>query len=566
MACENCNGSSVSNCTNCSGCNECNPCDPNPCGCKFIVDPKCIQWGGADFCAIQVSQGGSLEDILLWVDNFICNLSDFAVLNKNVGTGVGIYGGTDTDYYEKFRSLVNSDSVTVTEPDGDTIGFEVNTTWLASAISLASIGTGAEVYKGLNGTDHEFRSIISNTLDVTQNADTIQIELNSFDDLPRYIVNSAYTGTEELGTLAKPFKTIQAALDEFVGAGTADAPDNAGATIVVQKGSGYTFTGNLSYRNLTVVVEEDTDITHNPAAGSWFVDFDALDNTAAEFTLEVRKGARVLLTQKGFRNQGSTGGTKTIKLSGNGTVELSGTLAAGFVMFDVNSANAAGYDMPNQQNIYVEDVAIRSTEKDIWNVGRDGDLYFKDGSIRHASVGAAINVNSESFDQTGGTIDLDNVDLYINGASRVNGFTLTKDPAYSCTLTLNACRLYFPQGIDNLFVNKGATDEPTLNVQYFVVTESPTITEIFDSPILWENVNFRYNIIPFGNIDPTVVDLTKGNTVSVSNIVNGDNIDSLQSFPDRTTAAASLLVGAKFINTNGGDAVTANHFLDIVIP
>ena len=122
-----------------------------------------------------------------------------------------------------------------------------------------------------DNTTFNLRTIKSNSLDIVQDTDDIFIETVSFTDIERFIVNNLYTGSEELGTLARPFRTIQAALDAFVGTGTRDNPQFDFATIVIQRGNDYNFTGNFSYRNLNVIIEENAQVNHIPAMGEYFV-------------------------------------------------------------------------------------------------------------------------------------------------------------------------------------------------------------------------------------------------------------------------------------------------------
>ena len=559
----------------CNECNQISTCNDNTnpeCSCPLKLGTICVFYDGIPLLNIDAVEGDNLQEILIKIDSLFGDIVNGGLFT-NVGSGVGIYKQVNLQGQAEFKTFIDSDSITVSVDGTEEFKAEVDESWLTTYIQNTfdnvNVGGGAEIYKGTNGTDEEFRTLISDTLEITQETDAVRVEFpNNFGSIPRYIVNNLYTGTEQLGTIAKPFKTIQAAIDAFVGTGTANNPQYDFATIIIQKGNTYTFTGNLSYRNLNIVIEEDAFINHSPSAGAYFCDYDTLDNTAAELSIEIREGARINLNQKGFKNIGSTGGSsepKEIKITGTGTLQFSGTKAAGYALFEANTSNLAGYNMPNFANFAIEDTFVYSVEKDIWNIGRDADLYFKNCVIRHAGVGDVIDTASESFDQTGGYIDLDGCDIFINGVSRVNGFTQTKDPAYQCTMSITNCRLQFPQGITNLFVNKGSSDTPILYCQFFTMTSSNVIAEIFDSPVLWDTVDFRYNVIPFGNIDSTVVDLTKGNTVSVSNLIGGELIESLVQYPTRTAAEAVLMKNSKFINTNTSSGDTGTWFIDITM-
>lgn len=562
-------------CNECNQVEECNDSSNPQCSCPLKLGTICVIYDGIELLTLNVQQGDNLQEILIKIDSLLTNLINGGLFT-NIGNGEGVYKQVNLAGQAEFKTFVASDSVTVVVEGTEELKAEVDEAWLTTfieniinnnATTLDNVGTGAELFKGLNVNVNEIRTLVSDSIDITQNTDTISLEVASFDNLQRYIVNNLYTGTEELGTIAKPFKTIQGALDAFVGTGSADNPQFDFATIVIQKGNTYSFSGNFSYRNLNVIIEEDVLISHSPSPGDWLVDYDALTEISAELNIEIKQGARVALTEKGIRNRGSLGGAseaKVIKLTGQGELSLSGSRQAGFTLIDLNSADLDGYSMPTRQNLVVTDVRLETAEKDIWNVGRGSNLIISNSIIRHSDVGATIDLASESFDQTGGSIILNSCDLFIIGVQRTNAFTLSKDPAFSCSLTLNSCKLTFPGITDNFFVNKSNPDLPTLNCRFFSMTNSSTINELFDSPVLWTTVNFEFNSFFSGNIDNAKVDLTKGNTVSTTNIISGQNIASLQTFVDRTTAAASLSQGALFVNTNSGGA-SSTHFIDMVI-
>lgn len=551
-----------------------NPCtDPtctgDSCSCPLLLGSICVLYDGEELLTIQAVEGDTLTSILEKIDALLNTSLNPSNLYLNIGGGVESFKQVNTLSQAEFRTFISSDASVTIVQNADTIDL----TSAAAALSGLNVGTGAGWFKQKNGTNLEFKTIVSNTLDITTlTPDEVRIEYTeSFTDLPRYIVNNLYAGVDELGTAAKPFKTIQAAITEYVGAGTIDAPENEGATIIIQEGNPYTFTGNLSYRNLKVVIEENATVSHAPATGGYLMDLDTLDSTATKNTLEIRSGAVLTLTQRGFRNKGSLGGAsepKEIKVSGSGKISLSGARQAGYSLIECNSGNSTGYAMSAFQNFEATNTFFFSSKKDMWYIGRDAEVSFSNCIIRHSDSGTTIDAASQSFNQTGGIVTLSKCDLFINGTSRTDGFTLTKDPSFGCTLIMDRCKLLYPSGtISNLFSNKSSSGNyPNLQVRYFTMTNTGNITNLIDSSFLWnQNLYFEYNTFYSGALDNTKADLTNNNTRSVSNIIEGQVLQSLQSFTDRTTAAGSLGAGAMFINTNSANPDTATHFIDIVI-
>src|SRR5690606_24554543 len=161
---------------------------------------------------------------------------------------------------------------------------------------------------------------------------------------------------------SKPFKTIQNAVNAFIGTGTADNPQFAGGAIIIQRGNTYGFTGNWSIRDITIVVEEGVIINHTPSSGMYLVDYDSLNENAANFELNIREGAQINLNERGFRNRGSSGGSatpKTITIRGGGTINMGGTYSSGYYIIESNTTNIDGYLMTPVQQFEIEGVELR---------------------------------------------------------------------------------------------------------------------------------------------------------------------------------------------------------------
>jgi hypothetical protein len=512
------------------GCNKCNNTVPNcgcktksSCGCAIKTGTECVTLN-IDLECVDFARGGTLQDALTAIDEYLCELLD----------------------------LIQS----------------------AGSFVIQNVGGEAEVYKGISPSGiRQFRTLKSDSLNISTVGDNITIEISDL-GIEQYIVNNLYTGSEELGTLGKPFKTIANAITAFVGNGTADAPENQNATIIVQKGNTYTFTGNLSYRNLNVILEEGAVVNHTPSTGSWFVDYDTLTNIKSTLNLTVKEGAVLTLNQKGFRNIGSTGGAaqvKIIKINGSGKIQLSGARASGYTLFESNYSNASGYGMPAFQNFIVEGTELVSVEKDFWNMGRESETIFTNCKIRHSYKGSTINIASESFDQVGGNITCTNCEFYINGTERTNCFTLEKETSFGCTLTLDKCSLLFPDTITNFFYRYG-TNNPTVICQYTSTTNSIPLTNIFNTASgIWTGIYFRYNIFSGGRLANDTgggvvsADLTNANTVSTSNLIGGRNIATLSRYANRSAATSALTTGSLFLNTNSDNVDNTTWFVDIVI-
>jgi hypothetical protein len=573
MSCTKCNnGNIIPNC----GCDKsCNT--PINCGCRISTGAECITMNKDLECS-NITKGKKLEDVLIEMDAYLCELltaiegvGSFSI--ANVGDQAEVFKGISGTGIRQFRTIQSlSENITVTQEE-DTIDLDFNITF-PDPTGVETVENacedGTSIIDSYTNNTLTLRGIKSDTIEVKEENGCIAINFpppDIQDGIPRYIVNNLYTGDEELGTTGKPFKTIAAAVTAFLGGGSPDAPVNQGAFITIQKGNTYTHNGNFSYRNLNVILEEGAIVNCNPGIGNFAVDYDALNNTTATFSLEVRAGARLNLTQKGFRNQGSTGGAaqpKRILISGapSGEVRLSGAHSAGYVMFDINSADNTGYNMPAVTNIAISNVRIFSVLKNIWTVGRDGIMTISGCNIRHANTSDVIDPTQKVFYQSGGSITLTDATYSLNGTEREGAFYLNKDSAFGCVLIILGGRILFSQKIDALFVNESATQDATLECKN-LVSVNTNIIELFESQKLWVGVDFDKNILT-GNIDSTKVDLTKNNTRSCINTVNNIVVQSLRWFNNRDAASAVLPRGAAFINRDS----SANHcdwYYDIVM-
>ena len=76
--------------------------------------------------------------------------------------------------------------------------------------------------------------------------------------------------------------------------------------IIIQKGLGYTFTGNFNYTKLTIILEEGVFVQSNPASGNFLCDFDSMSDIALNLNVVIKDKAQLQLVKSGFRNAGTT--------------------------------------------------------------------------------------------------------------------------------------------------------------------------------------------------------------------------------------------------------------------
>ena len=126
---------------NMNNCCPPSPCRPEPCGCKFFVDSKCVIYDGRGFRTINLPKGSRAEHIFEWIDDILYKLMNDILPFRNVGGGAEIYKERTTDGWYEFRSLKSKDEKTlVIKQEPTFISFE------SATPSIKRVGDTIELY------------------------------------------------------------------------------------------------------------------------------------------------------------------------------------------------------------------------------------------------------------------------------------------------------------------------------------------------------------------------------------------------------------------------------------
>ena len=180
-------------------------------------------------------------------------------ISENIGTGVNVYKEfDDITKKHKFKGVTNSVSIDVSSSSTDlSLNIKENLQSLTQS--------GFTIYKEFDDTTkkHKVRSISSSTLNIDYNLDESMITIDtivSTSNLSFYVDQSSIA-TEEDGSEARPFKTLNKALDVFIGTGDWEYPQYAGykitllsyVTLLENAGVGYTGRVNLDINSLYII-------------------------------------------------------------------------------------------------------------------------------------------------------------------------------------------------------------------------------------------------------------------------------------------------------------------------
>jgi hypothetical protein len=188
--CNNCQNST------CYQCNQPKLCVTNDCSCPVKdLSTDCILYTGDDLTCSGIKNKTILTDLIQQLDEFICNLTVYPTVLISVGTGTSIYKGVDLQGRKEIRTIKVSNL--------GTTGYD-----LVKPLELDTNG----------GVLIPSKKIDSDSLLITDSGTTLKIDIPSFSPLRIFYVNTSYTGSQELGTRIKPFKTLKNAILAYIDA------------------------------------------------------------------------------------------------------------------------------------------------------------------------------------------------------------------------------------------------------------------------------------------------------------------------------------------------------------
>lgn len=611
--CNNCNQNNCGGCTQVTHiCNQCPTTEPCDCAVKDLAT-DCIVFTNDDIecdSVVVVAKNTILSDALANIASWSCTkfeeLANYLRI-INTGTGASIYSGDNLIGEKKLRKINSTSPIITVTQNTDDISLEIDSTSLDSFIeanqktyTVSNIGTGAQVYKDSTvvGNNTQFnarkintsnsgtgegvlktvventndisiigKTIISTSLNITSTTDEISIEVPIVSEIPALIVNSAYTGDEELGTASKPFKTIQVALDAYVGTGGKGTildptnPELLGSIIEIEKGSGtYSFTGDLDYKDLNLSLKRGAILSSTPT-GSWLMDFNSFSTTTTHMPkINIEDDAYLLCNKNGFRLVGGdfaigTNNRKILSISGNskGTgVVLAGTLESD-ILFEIDESNLQ-YVNGGYENLSLN--ALISTNRGrMFVIKGNGRATCESNLVYFLNDPSAITITN-----TYPPIELRNSGKLVFNKSRV---ILGKTALVTYNQLIATYDSGAIQAIDTLFegdseyfaYNNSVANTATVTLdscKMYMITNTSFAGTVSG---VWANMLLTNNNMPNTEINP----LTTTIIASAINTIGSEIIETLGVYASKASAVtAGLPNGAKFLNRTD---ITAGSFI-----
>lgn len=508
-------------------------CQPKSCGCPIPdLSAACVVYKNNDLTCTGVPGDDTLENIIKGLDTAICEkfelFTGYGAL-INTGAGAEIYKGNDVQGRRELRTVESSDeSVSIVETE-NTIDITIE--------------------------PQDIKPLVSNdnTVTITENPTEIDlsVDLSGFDDgIPRFIVNNLYTGADEQGTLSKPYKTVSAALAAYQGSGDKDNPEFEGGIIIIQKGNNYTLNGDITYSNLNIIVESGADVRINNG-NDYDLDMSVLPtNKNITNSIVINTNGVLRMYGLGIKSNGSTipeTNRKVIEIEGSGLLVYERAYEQGTALFNINADN-----LPNLVSntgggiLRVSGIESRTVHNTFYIVGKGLTVRF-DGGVQRAGE-SGTGFTPIPFINNGGSVSFERALIIFGGNTYNTGFKLNANNTIT-ELVIEKCIIQPQNEVSTLFYND--SDEvwqPKLEITQ-CLTRYGGVSNVFGTLNVWRNIEARYNYFEDGVIGANV-DLTKNNTIGVSNIFGGDNVDSLPEYTDKTSATtAGLIKGTKFVNT-----------------
>lgn len=591
-------------CKKCDGgCNSCKctcnkRCVNENCACSVYLSSDCVTSFTEDLPCSGVLAGGTLNETILALDAYICDrfgdVGSFFEL-VNVGTGSGLYKGTNNLGQKEIKSLIVSGLISLTEQT-NTVTITVNETALSNFIkanqftySAQTVGEeGEAVYVGsttsVNNTSFKFKTIKSDTLSITATETEISIEQPNSASIPAIYVNSSYIPTYDefisgngkgQGTLAKPYtntvsysspvasptitanSSIQNALNAYVGDGTRLNPDLQGLQIIVQNNnSGYTFAGDFNYTRLNIKIEANIISTNN----NYLIDMDNstyFDPTSSRADITVDSGFFLEIQGQGFKNSGNTVATVTyatgriIIFSGEGIIR-SQTNNVNYYMFNLDPTGSLNgtTGLNNDGSVCMQvNCSVSCQNQGIVKIGGKSRIEFN-GNIQSTATSTAL----KAIHQIGGQIVISKSLINMDGVARTTAFYFEPTNGFSQNIFTRDVQIsgnplvWFTKASTSASVGFDWQDGSALYV---------SSSNLFASPNLWIVV-FNNNNIPV-RADFSIVEFSQSLGASTFNLLGGYVTASLIQAQSKAQAVSmGVITNALFINRKN---ITAGNFV-----
>ena len=562
--------------TPCGGFKEKKECD---CAVKDL-GTRCVIYDGEGLEYLNLETNTNTTTVFDFIDDAFVEMKEYvdgmdpsSTLVNYGGGSVELYKGKDTLNRHRISTLESGDNISIV-PNGQG-GYIVNST------SITEVGLDGDNYITVTGSGDEFNLSFNYTnftsgdiyttvtstssgvivgVDINElreelhqdiQSETLSIEeaggvftINLLDDgVKRFYVNKLYTGGGNDGSQPKPFLTVQAALDAFVGTGTPLNPQYASqnAEIIVERaGTPYDLPASLLYRNLRIYVKNGATIRTSISASDYLIDFDSLvgnDNEGIEIRIigESRTGSRLTIRQpflrNSFKHSASSNTPETSMRLENINVQIQKAapyFSTATFLFPAYAHNTQKKMTP----LSVDNCNIWNSQAEnvLFEQAGAGGVQLNNSEIRFkTSDGVESDVTNYSYMLTGtGSVDFNNCRIkayreFTNGVIRIDSQGPTGAMRFKDCIFEGDPPNWFQVSDDT---TQGFSERVEIaNADYYYGADPETVKLVnTDSGTPTEVFNIYNSYFSCGSGD---VDLTRGNTKSTTNYFRNSLRESL---------------------------------------
>lgn len=574
---------------------------------------KCVVYDGEYLPNTNIRKDTQLTDVLRILDEIVFEIRGESTTGSfinsvvNMGSGQGVYKTVDNLKRLQLKTLLtDSDMVTITSTENEVVfnidqeklsnfvkqtvrtvevgyndesvvreivdtetsrniyfkrilgGTNINITYGVDSITINApriLSNNLIVSKIGNDYTIDAKAIKSDTLNIQETSTDININILT-DGVKTFYVNNAYQGTTSDGTEVRPFKTIQEAINAYIGTGTNINPQfqSQKAVIRIKKGNQeYTHRGNLLVKDLFLDFENGVRADFTPTTGIT-LDFDSLPQTETKFkvTLNCKEGEVFIYTSKRFaKNTGASYGSADASYQGRNLTMYgvylysnASTYVVDSSLFSTSVADSIAHNHGDTV-FYIDKCRITSQgHQDLFYLHNAGFVTIKNTYLRHGTL-EFIGLNeSKPIVFKFGYLKVENTEIASNGSNVQGFFNLTKGiNSHGSVLDILNCK--FSGNSKSMFLYSNENNKPALNL-YNTVPLFDGFEKLISSPSLVTNATIINNTL---SIKAGDVDLTKENTVSVTNYFEGKLKESLIKSPLILTTSNNP-EGTPYIFTN----------------
>jgi hypothetical protein len=487
-------------------------------------------------------------------------------INLSIGVGSeNVYKGyNSSNSKHEFRGVKDSLSIDVSSNATD-LSLEVKEI-------AQNVGVGVPVYTSFDTLTkkHKFRSLKSDTLNVTGVGEDLLLEIPNLEANTIY-VNNKYTGGSSNGSKTKPYTTVAAAVTGYIGTGTRLAPEKAGYILYVERGNGtYNETNlNLTIRNLIFYLEEETSLNVTNRS-NWIIDFDASEGASFTASHEIKLFiyGNLFVYGNGFRNSGTTSttpyvNTALITIKGNGNIghylpaddKLADPTLLRYTLISAGKTNPLNVN-GNFYTFVFEDITFYCETQRILELGGQV-VEFRNTNIVSSYDNVVVLLDYKSILVTGGTFRFYDGSIGADGTLKRNGFIYVEG-VQTPSVDIVGAKI---SGKFVSFINYSHTSS------VFDYTNKISMNSVYSSFLnadaVFKNLTTVENTFAINECNLPGFPLLKHASstanikiyTSASNKIGAYIIDSLPEYGTYALAlAAPLPVGARFVNTNSNNA------------